>query len=320
MNKESGIYCITNLINGMKYIGQTTDIKKRKRQHFNNTNSNIHLQNAMNKYGKSNFTFTILEYVPPNRDILTEREQYYIDQNDFKTLYNISPTASSCLGAYRRQIIQIDPKTKEVINIFDGPTEASLKTGISIDAIVMVCTKAMRYDKRVNKSYLAKRAGGYFWKYFDNNTEDIPIVEDKGACFQKKIAQIDTMTGKIIKIYDSLNNASKTAKIDRNNISKTCMGLRNSFMGFKWKFLTDVPKELLDEYHELPENGNIENIIGKRHQRKVIAINLTTKTLYIYEDAKTASMELNIKRSYITSVLNYIQKSTFGYEFYYAFT
>ena len=52
---EGYIYCITNKINGKKYIGQTTEtIHKRWIRHIN-AHSNMAISKAIDKYGKENF-------------------------------------------------------------------------------------------------------------------------------------------------------------------------------------------------------------------------------------------------------------------------
>ncbi len=99
MKKYIGIYCIENLINNKKYIGQSVDLKDRLRGHKtklkHNKHKNRHLQFAVNKYGFENFKFYIVEEC--SAECLDERECYYIslyksDNDEFG--YNIEPGGS----------------------------------------------------------------------------------------------------------------------------------------------------------------------------------------------------------------------------------
>ena len=78
---ENVIYCIYNEKNNKIYIGSTTNIYSRIKNHLiklnKNTHENEYLQNAYNKYGSKYFHFNILEYC--DKTNLIEREQYYID-------------------------------------------------------------------------------------------------------------------------------------------------------------------------------------------------------------------------------------------------
>ena len=96
----SGVYQIRNIINDHIYIGSTINVKHRRRLHIKQLQTNKHhsryLQRAWNKYGETAFEFTLLEECEPVKEILLEREQYYLD-----TLcpeYNILPMAGSSLG------------------------------------------------------------------------------------------------------------------------------------------------------------------------------------------------------------------------------
>ena len=78
MEVVCGIYCIENLINHKKYIGQSMDVYNRWNAHKNALNGNRHrntyLQRAWNKYGKDNFNFYIIEKC--NSDIIDELEKF----------------------------------------------------------------------------------------------------------------------------------------------------------------------------------------------------------------------------------------------------
>lgn len=70
-----GIYCITNNINGMKYVGQSVCIEERFIQHIEqNSNSKIH--EAIVTYGVSNFKFEIIVQCSPQE--LDEQEVKFI--------------------------------------------------------------------------------------------------------------------------------------------------------------------------------------------------------------------------------------------------
>lgn len=95
---KSGIYQIKNLVNGKIYVGSASTLRNRKCNHFSDLRDNKHpnarLQNSYNKYGRSNFEFSIIEYC--SKDKLVEREQHYIDTLD--PYFNIRRIANSNLG------------------------------------------------------------------------------------------------------------------------------------------------------------------------------------------------------------------------------
>ncbi|MCI0501747.1 MAG: GIY-YIG nuclease family protein, partial [Epsilonproteobacteria bacterium] len=100
MGKTSCVYCIENLTDNKKYIGQSIDVNKRKRDHWNllknNKHINDHLQKSWNKNGINNFTFYILE-VCDYSDI-DERERFWIKELksfDRRFGYNIELGGSS---------------------------------------------------------------------------------------------------------------------------------------------------------------------------------------------------------------------------------
>ena len=94
--KESGIYKITNIINGHSYIGQSKNIFNRINYHHyydyknpNNSQYDCKLYQALRKYGLENFNIEILELC--SVDLLDEKEIIYIEKYDtFKNGYNMT--------------------------------------------------------------------------------------------------------------------------------------------------------------------------------------------------------------------------------------
>lgn len=84
----SGIYKITYIPTGEAYIGRSTDISNRFKEHILSCFSIGHIAHnslhmKMARDGIWNFTFEVIEEVP--KDKLNEREKYWIDFYDTKT-------------------------------------------------------------------------------------------------------------------------------------------------------------------------------------------------------------------------------------------
>ncbi len=75
----SGIYSITNTVNGKQYIGSAVDTERRWRQHKSELclgkHKNRKLQNAWNKYGREAFVFLVREVVLDPGSLLVAEQQ-----------------------------------------------------------------------------------------------------------------------------------------------------------------------------------------------------------------------------------------------------
>ena len=94
---SAGIYSILNTANGKRYIGQTTDLSKRRFAHFaalrKGFHKNSHLQAAWNRYGSQAFRWSVLQ-VCCGTASLDAAERHWIAfyaSNDPKHGYNTEP-------------------------------------------------------------------------------------------------------------------------------------------------------------------------------------------------------------------------------------
>lgn len=81
LKEKCGVYIITNIKNGHRYIGSAKNLYERLKHHKwdlqSNSHTNNYLQNAWNKYGIDNFQYGILEYCSEENRL--ERESYYVN-------------------------------------------------------------------------------------------------------------------------------------------------------------------------------------------------------------------------------------------------
>lgn len=93
--KNSGIYIIKNTINNKIYLGSSTQLLRRKTNHFlrlkGNWHHNPYLQRAYNKYGKENFIFEVIFNC--NEKDCIEYENYFL--NLYQPDYNIAKFANA---------------------------------------------------------------------------------------------------------------------------------------------------------------------------------------------------------------------------------
>ena len=128
---NTGIYLITNTLNGKVYVGSAAKFNKRWTDHKSDLRKkrhhNPHLQHSWDKYGEAAFCFSILEHTT-FADLLI-REQYYIDfynATDPSVGYNVCPVAGS--GAGRT----MSEESKEKMRKFRLGTKQSEETKAKI--------------------------------------------------------------------------------------------------------------------------------------------------------------------------------------------
>lgn len=102
MMKTPCVYLIKNLITEDEYIGSSVKgLEWRQRRHLQLLRSkkhhNRHLQYAFDKYGESQFLFSIIEFT--DIVILVEREQFWI--NTRQPIYNVMRDIKSHIGVKR---------------------------------------------------------------------------------------------------------------------------------------------------------------------------------------------------------------------------
>lgn len=208
MKHVSGIYLITNTLNGMQYIGQSIDIGQRWSQHkatAKNIKENADLYQAMREYGIENFICEILEEC--NKDQLNEREIYWIDYYDtFYHGYNMTRGGQGDNGW------KYDPE--EIKYLWDK--------GLSVKEIMntLGCSQQL----------ISERLTGY--KDYSNET-----ARARNQAYSLGMVYQYTLLGEYIQSFPSASFAAKFLNIPRNDTILDCLhGKINSAYGFQWSW------------------------------------------------------------------------------------
>ncbi len=116
--KKAGIYEILNTINGKVYVGSSADIYKRWSGHEcdlkRGIHGNPHLQASYNKYGVGAFEYFMIEYCCPIKEMLLEKEQFWMDAlKAIEKGYNLCPFAGSPgLGRKVSELVEFNGKVQ----------------------------------------------------------------------------------------------------------------------------------------------------------------------------------------------------------------
>lgn len=160
------IYCYTNKINQKKYVGQTNNEERRKKEHLfsaineKDKSHNTPFHKALRKYGEENFDYEILEVIK-NKDLeyVTEREVYWILEKNSLVHNGYNVILGQRSGKPNTDCRDRKFSEEDISNI-----KEKIKQGISFSEI------QKEYD--ISSAFLSNINYG---KYFKDENETYPL-------------------------------------------------------------------------------------------------------------------------------------------------
>lgn len=139
------------------------------------------------------------------------------------------------------------------------------------------------------------------WTTHSENTQH--AIDNKLSSITKSIIQFD-LDMNIINEFNSINDASRKLNIIRQNISSVCKNRNLTAGGFIFLFK--------DEYI-----SNKKHVIIKTNKKSVIQLDLNKNYIKSYNTITSASKELNLQSSHISSCCKGKRITTGGFKFMY---
>jgi group I intron endonuclease len=219
-----GIYKITNPKDKV-YIGQSTNVKRRKSQYycFNSSSIGYKIKNSLKKYGPENHIFEIIEECTLEQ--LNEREIYWIKYyNSVKRGLNISEGGGGGnMTEYVKSKISKTWKSK------------------SKDELEII-------NKKRSQGNLGKKKPGSGCKYFSKDHIQKIRNKQKGISKVKNfkaILMLDKYTQNLIREFESIGEAAAFIKVKQPTLSSCLTGHSKTCGGYVWKYKI-LPQENLE--------------------------------------------------------------------------
>ncbi|MFA7289196.1 MAG: NUMOD3 domain-containing DNA-binding protein [Melioribacteraceae bacterium] len=206
------IYKTTCVITNKFYIG----MHKTNNLQDGYLGSGTILKRSVNKYGIENHNFEILEYLPDINSLI-EREREIVNETLIKESLCMNLKTGG-RGGFCNEEHQLKCQKAGGLK---GPAKTMVKYHLEK-------LKGPTYKEKWQKSMSDSCKGeknGFFGK--QHNLETLPTC--------KKVAQIEMVSGEIIKIFLSAMEAQRETKL--HHIHKVCTGIRKSCGGYYWKYI-----------------------------------------------------------------------------------
>ena len=228
------IYVRPNLINGKKYVGQATDLKKRQNDWkcLTQPYAGAAINNARAKYSIDNFGFEILKECKDEE--LDYWEKYYIKELNTKAPYGYNLTdGGDGLKGYSPS-----EETRKKLSEYHKCKHLSEETKRKISEGKKGRHLSEEWKRKIGEGNKGKKP----WckgKHHSEETKKKMSDAQKGIPnikLSKPVLQIDMITNEIIAEFPSTREVERQLGFYNTYISACCNGKRKSAYGYKWQY------------------------------------------------------------------------------------
>lgn len=227
--KVSGIYLIKCTPLGMLpryYVGQSSDLMRRRRAHFSLLKTGKHfnrkMQNSYDKHGRSCFEFEIVELC--SIDQLDTSEAWWLSEIvGFRRCFNIGTEPSAPM----RGVVFSEEHRQKIARSQSGSNHYSFGKALSDAhrALISAGGKGKSRSEKTKKRISDATSG-------ENN----PMFGMRGKLHprSKPVVGKSILTGSIIQ-FDSMEMAESSG-FAQECISRCCSGISKSHKGYSWMY------------------------------------------------------------------------------------
>lgn len=187
------IYCYTNRLNGHKYVGQTNDIERRKREHRScalNANNKQYLDlfhRKLRQYGEESFDFEVLEVVTDGAEATNKAE--------IKWIATLKTYCGDGFGGYNMTRGGATP-VKWIYNDRAEAIREAIKGGWSYEAITKTYEISPGHISNINHGrYYYDENESYPLRKFYKDEDEIEAIQDLLINSSFKMTEIAEMVG-----------------------------------------------------------------------------------------------------------------------------
>lgn len=253
--RQSGIYLITCLVNGKRYVGQSQNIQSRWNDYLRkDRNPHSAIGRAFRKYGRDNFSFDVIEFAPV--EMLDELETFYISIANSITPngYNVAPIGGSNRGvrygeevtkplSQRMKLLWSDAEfrskrvarhnSEEVRNTISQRTKEACASPLAKARRAAATKQRMALPEvKAKHSMLQKQA----WRNPKIRAKRIAgLINTSKKGNRKEVSQF-TKDGVYLATFRSNWDAERITGISNKSISLAASGKRKTAGGFKWEY------------------------------------------------------------------------------------